>query len=370
MGFFAAAAAVGFEHGVAGDGVPPRRLGNDGDLGAVGVAARQRRVDRPARPLRRAPRQRPVAALEPAIRPVGGELLRQPRVRLVRLGHHQQAGRVLVEAVHDARPPHAADARQALPAMGDQGVDQRARGVAGPGMHGQARRLVDDDQVRVLVDHDERHGLRLRRRRLRWRHIYRVGLPGLHPLAQVLHHGPAAQDIAGTDQRLQPRPAEVHQPDCQQPVEALPRLASLDGHLEAPACVVRAHGFRLVRYRGLVEPAASAAAQASLPHSSPDREIRRMLRRPRSEFGDPMDTSQSNEASVCFRSRSPLTYQPSAMLRMPRSSRWPASTKQCAPASRTGPLRVTDRRPRWAADRRPSRAAYLRVGGPNPLAAG
>ena len=64
---------------------------------------------------------------------------------LVGLGHDHQAGGVLVEPVHDARPLDPADAGQARAAMGDQRVDQRAGGVAGGRMHHQALRLVDDD---------------------------------------------------------------------------------------------------------------------------------------------------------------------------------------------------------------------------------
>ena len=47
---------------------------------------------------------------------------------------------------------HAADAGQAVAAMGDQRVDQRAGRVAGGRMHHEARRLVDDDDLVVLVD--------------------------------------------------------------------------------------------------------------------------------------------------------------------------------------------------------------------------
>ena len=84
-----------------------------------------------ARPLRRAPDDRQVAALEPAVGAVGGELLGEPLVRAIGLGHHQQAGGVLVEAMHDARPLDAADAGEAGAAMGDERVDQRAGGMAG-----------------------------------------------------------------------------------------------------------------------------------------------------------------------------------------------------------------------------------------------
>ena len=59
-------------------------------------------------------------------------------MRAVVLRHDHEAGRVLVEPVHDAGPPLAADAGKAVAAMGDQRVDQRAGPVAGGGMHDEA----------------------------------------------------------------------------------------------------------------------------------------------------------------------------------------------------------------------------------------
>ena len=86
-------------------------------------------------------------------------------MRAVVLGDHHQPGRVLVEPVHDAGPAHPADAGQAGAAMGDQRVDQRAGLVAGRRMHHEALRLVDDDDVVVLVDDIERDILALGLRR-------------------------------------------------------------------------------------------------------------------------------------------------------------------------------------------------------------
>ena len=85
----------------------------------------------------------------------------------VGLGDDHDAGRVLVEAVDDAGPLDAADARQAVAAMVDQRVDQRAGPVAGARMDDQPGRLVDDDQVVVLVENVERDVLALRLGRLR-----------------------------------------------------------------------------------------------------------------------------------------------------------------------------------------------------------
>ena len=78
--------------------------------------------------------------------------------RLV-LGHHHHARGVLVEAMDDARPDRAADAGQLAPAVVEERVDQRARGVARRRVHHQARRLVDRDQVGVLEQHRQREVL-------------------------------------------------------------------------------------------------------------------------------------------------------------------------------------------------------------------
>ena len=75
----------------------------------------------------------------------------------VMFGDHQQAGRVLVEPVHDARSPLAAYAGQAVAAMGDQGVDQRAILIAGGRVNNHAGGLVDHNQVVVLIDDIERY---------------------------------------------------------------------------------------------------------------------------------------------------------------------------------------------------------------------
>ena len=100
-----------------------------------------------------------VAALELAGPAMVGELLGERAMRLVGLGHDQQPAGVLVETVHDARPRHAADARKAVAAMGDERVDEGAACVAGTGMDHEPGRLVDDDQRVVLVDHVQGDGL-------------------------------------------------------------------------------------------------------------------------------------------------------------------------------------------------------------------
>ena len=86
------------------------RYGHDGHLGAARLVAADRRVDGAVRPRRRAPHEREIAALELALAAMIGELLRQRAMGLVGLGDDEEAARVLVEAMHDARARHAADA--------------------------------------------------------------------------------------------------------------------------------------------------------------------------------------------------------------------------------------------------------------------
>ena len=110
-------------------------------------------------PARGAPQ---TTALIGALDGVIGELLGEARHRALVLGRDQQAARVLVEAMDDARPRLAADAGQRRAAMGDQRVDQRAVGIARRRMDDEPGRLVDDDEVLVLVDDVERDILALR----------------------------------------------------------------------------------------------------------------------------------------------------------------------------------------------------------------
>ena len=102
-----------------------------------------------------APHERDVFLFDLAI----VELPRQLDVRAVVLRHHHQARRSAIEAMHDARPQLAADAAEIVHLV-EQRVDERALRVPGGGMHHHARRLVHDDEVRVLIDDVEVDGLR------------------------------------------------------------------------------------------------------------------------------------------------------------------------------------------------------------------
>ncbi len=82
------------------------------------------------------------------------------------LGHHHQAAGADVQAVHDPLPLGRAGGGDAHPGRGQRPQDGRT-GPARARVGGHADGLVDDDQVVVLVDHDEavdRLGLHAERR--------------------------------------------------------------------------------------------------------------------------------------------------------------------------------------------------------------
>ena len=100
------------------------------------------------------------------------------------LGHQHQAGGILVQPVHDA------GARQAGSAgvMGQQPVQQGAAPMPGGGVHHQTGGLVDHHQVRVFVQHGQRHGLGHKGHGL-WRgpQLHLQSQPHLHACRRLGH---------------------------------------------------------------------------------------------------------------------------------------------------------------------------------------
>ena len=115
----------------------------------------------------------------------GGEIGRQGLMGGIVLGRHQQAAGVLVQPVDDPRPALAPDAREGLPAMGDQGIDQGLVRIAGGGMDDHPRRLVDDDEILVLIDDGKIHGLAQGRGRGDRGQVEPEDLPGFDLLGRV-----------------------------------------------------------------------------------------------------------------------------------------------------------------------------------------
>jgi Family of unknown function (DUF6476) len=177
---------------------------------------------------RLSPHDRLISAFKPAVAPVGSKELAQAFMSRIRLGDNEQAGGILVEAVDDARPADAANAGKAIAAMGDQRVDEGSRVMAGGRMNDEARRLVDDDQVVVLIDDCQAHRFGAGRGigRFRDRHSYPGGR--FDPEAR-LHYGPPVHlDAPREDQALDARTADFIETLRQQTVETLARVGLLD----------------------------------------------------------------------------------------------------------------------------------------------
>lgn len=231
----------------------------------VGWAASDAGLDGADAPRRHAPDEGEIGPLEPAVGAVGGELLGQALMGGVVLGDDEQARCLLVEAVDDARSLDATDARQAVAAVGDQRIDERAVGVAGGGVHDEARRLVDDDEVVVLVGDRERDRLALRLGRLRRRQLHSEYLGWFDPQARVTYGSSRSPYMPGPDQSLDARAAYVGKKFGEHPVQALSRMLGTHGH----GCLSCSAGGGFSRSSGhgfprpVPEPAMSPLPQSS-----------------------------------------------------------------------------------------------------------
>ena len=123
----------------------------------VAPVAPDRRVDRPGPCLRPAVDERQVLARQPP----RGEHLLELSVHVIAAGDHEQAGRVAVESVDDPRPRGLlAPAGRSRQRLGERAGPVPARRVDhDPG------RLVDHEQVLVLIGDRERRRLQHRGRR-------------------------------------------------------------------------------------------------------------------------------------------------------------------------------------------------------------
>jgi hypothetical protein len=140
----------------------------------VSVAA-DRRLDAAPPRLRPPPDEGFVATLELA----AADEVAKSVVGLFAPRDDQQPRRVPVEAVDDARPFRNVAARD--PA--DEAVDERSRGVAGSRVDDDPRRLVDDEQMFVLVGDSERELLGLELPGLRRGRFEAQLLPAREPVA-------------------------------------------------------------------------------------------------------------------------------------------------------------------------------------------
>ena len=162
-----------------------------------------------------------IAADDALIRPgkaVILELRSKMRVRKVVFRGDEQAGCVLVDAVDDAGPLLTADAGERIAAMMDQRVDERPVRMAGRRMDDESFRLVDDDDVVVLVDHVQWNVLRGVFRGLRLRDLHVQDRPG-RELRIFLDRPPVQRDGPVLQQPLHGAAAQLREQRGQRRVE-------------------------------------------------------------------------------------------------------------------------------------------------------
>src|SRR6185312_10952286 len=112
---------------------------------------------------RHAPDDRPIKSAYPARRESG----REAGMGVGGLGDHHQPARILVETMDDPRPLHAADAGKTVAAMRKKGVDESPIEISRGRMDDEARRLIEHDEIVILVA--DVKGEWLRRRPIRYR---------------------------------------------------------------------------------------------------------------------------------------------------------------------------------------------------------
>jgi len=204
----------GFLHAIAGARRFPLAAQNGHAFAVEGIAA-EIPLHQTLTGARRAPDDGLIGALDG----MRGELLGQAAHGALGLGHHQQAARVLVKTVDDTRARHAADSGKRIAAMGEERIDQRAVEIARRGMHNQTCRFVDDEQVGILMNDDERYGLRLRFGRSGQGNVDHENLARFDPLVGVSYRFPGERDAALRDKALQPRTRKLAEVCSQEMVE-------------------------------------------------------------------------------------------------------------------------------------------------------
>src|ERR1700730_5044683 len=197
-----------------------------GHLLAVGGAAADVAGDLAAARSRHTPHERRIGPVDPPL----GKVARQSLVGGLGLGDNHQPAGVLVETVHDARPPDPADSGEARAAMADQGVDEGAVRVSRRRVDNQSCGLVDDDQMFILEADLQRHWLRDRDRVAILGQNYDEILAVMDPSRRLLQRYARACDVAGFDQPLEPGPRQRRETERQHAIEAQTGLVGAGGN--------------------------------------------------------------------------------------------------------------------------------------------
>ena len=101
----------------------------------------------------------------------------------IRFGHHETAAGALVETVHNPRAGDAANASQLAVTMMQQGIDEGVRKITGGWMHNNSCRLIEDNQIGILIQYNQWNVFRQGRQWLRRRNIDGDLIAGPDPIA-------------------------------------------------------------------------------------------------------------------------------------------------------------------------------------------
>ncbi len=123
--------------------------------------------------------------------------------------------------------------------MGDQRVDQRAGLVAGGRMHHEAFRLVDDDDVVVLIDNIQRDIFAGWLGGDRLRHVDCDRIAGIDMISGVADGGAFDGDGTCENQRFQPRARQLRKAHREHAIEPDRALVAGDDDLKLLTAVRR-----------------------------------------------------------------------------------------------------------------------------------
>ena len=174
-----------------------------------------------------------------------GKLGCKTRMCLIRLGCNQNAGCFLVEAVDNTGSPDPANPLEAVTAMIQQGVDKSTAPIARCRMDHHACRLVDDDQVLVLIQDFQRDVLRLRLGIVGFGHLQHDDVIGLEAVIGFRTGLVIASDRTLVDQCLDAGARHMlWHLACQPRVKALANTGLINHEL-----LCQGFPFEFIRYR-------------------------------------------------------------------------------------------------------------------------
>ena len=193
------------KHFIMRHGAPPLVFAHDRHFHAVGRVPADVRRDRAFVVLEYPLAQGEIFARAGLFR----DLFGKGKMRAVVFGDDEKPRRVLVDAVHDARTHDAVDAAQRIQPIQER-VNERARKIAAARVHREPLLLIDDGDVRVLVNDVEGNIFGRQIERLQSGDLYLDRFPDGERAGGF--DGPAVHDDASLiDEFFRRRTGDIHE---------------------------------------------------------------------------------------------------------------------------------------------------------------